>query len=111
LQSEALRERPISDPNGTGFVDCAEALAELIAATATVTGRVADIEANGGKPDAGHVKALQQALKRMNNALRTVQNHCACELEAAAAIAAAAAAAAAAAEAIAPYIALGAIAA
>ena len=81
-----------TDPGGTGIVDCAKALAELAQATLVVDQRVAEIIAYGSKPDPGHVKALQQAVNRLNEALAKVIKHCSCYVGVAAAIAAAGAA-------------------
>jgi RHS repeat-associated protein len=89
------------DAQGTGFVDCTVALAELIAANANLQKRVAEIIANGGQPDAGHIKALNQAVNRVENAQALVVKHCGCYAGAAAAILAAAQAI----EAAAPYLA------
>jgi len=84
-----VQNNPINrtDPNGTTFVDCAKALAELILATAVVNRRVLEIQAYGGDP--GHIDALEQAMNRLENALAKVKKHCGCALGVAAAIAAA----------------------
>jgi RHS repeat-associated protein len=94
-----------TDPHGTGFVDCAKALADLAKATGQVEGRVADIIANGCKPDQGHRKASNQAVNGLKKALSKVANNCAGVAAAAAAIAAAEAAI----EAAAPFLVAGAI--
>ncbi len=96
-----------TDPDGTGSgpADCAQALADLARTTARVTGRVADIIANGSNPDKGHRKALSQAVNDLQDDLRKVVKNCACVAGAAAAIAAAAAAI----EAAAPFLLVGVI--
>jgi RHS repeat-associated protein len=77
-----------TDPNGQAFIDCLKALQELIAATANVEDRIADIIANGSNPDCGHKQALEEATNRLNNALDKVKKHCSFYAGAAAAIAA-----------------------
>ena len=90
-----------ADPTGEGFVDCAKALAELVLATATLNGRILDMEAHAGEPDMmNHAKAIEQAVNRVKNALDKVLRSCACIAGAAAAVAAAKAAI----EAAAPYL-------
>jgi RHS repeat-associated protein len=91
-----------TDPTGESVASCAQALAELEAATAQVAGRAADIVRYGGCPDPGHQKALQQAVNRLNDAIAKVIRHCG---PTAAQVAAAIAAAEAALEAAAPYLA------
>ena len=76
-------------PDGKGIVDCAKALAELTAATANVDFRLADFAVHGWRPDAGHIKALSQAIDRLKEALDKVKRHCACYAPLAAAVAAA----------------------
>lgn len=80
------------DPDGRSIVDCLKAIAELIGATQIVDLRVAEIIAHGGRPDPGHVKALQQAVNRVNNAMAKVRKYCSCYAAAAAALTAAEAA-------------------
>jgi RHS repeat-associated protein len=82
------------DPDGRGFVDCMKALAELAKWTAEVSRRVAEIQADnlGTGLDPGHVRALAQAVGKLNAAMDKVAKHCACEAGAGAAIAAAGAA-------------------
>jgi RHS repeat-associated protein len=80
------------DPDGRGIVDCLKALKDLAKWTAIVDGRVADILAHGGKPDAGHQKALDQAVTNLNDALRRVAQYCTCYAISAALLQAAAAA-------------------
>ena len=77
------------DPSGESFVDCARAIAELMAAVGAVEARVADIIAHGRLPDPGHVQALKEAVNRVNNAAARVKQYCACTAAAAAALAAA----------------------
>jgi len=100
---------PISrtDPDGESVESCRQALAELAAATAQVAGRVADIARYGGAPNAGHQRALGDAVNRLNNALAKVARQCTCTAAAlAAAVAAAVEAAEAALAAAAPYLAV-----
>ncbi|HWF12060.1 MAG TPA: RHS repeat-associated core domain-containing protein [Bryobacteraceae bacterium] len=73
----------------SGPADCGAALAELTAATANVFRRVTEIIQYGGKPDAGHVKALSQAVNRLTNARDRVRASCLTVAAAAAALAAA----------------------
>jgi RHS repeat-associated protein len=93
-----------TDPEGKGVVDCLAALADLTAATARVALRTAAITAHGGRPDPGHIKALQQAVNQLEDALAKVKKHCSCYGPLVAEIAAAIAAAEAALEEAAPYI-------
>ena len=96
-----------SDVTGEGFVDCVKALAELVTATAVLTGRIEDMKAKEGKPDPGnHPKAIQQAVKRVKNAIAKVARSFACVAGAAAAIGAAQAAI----DAAAPYLVVAALA-
>jgi hypothetical protein len=84
-----------------GIVDCAEALAELVSATANLQGRILNEVLNQGQPDPmDHGKAIAQAVNRLNNALTRVKKHCPIYAGAAAAIAAAEAAL----EAAVPYL-------
>jgi RHS repeat-associated protein len=67
------------DPAGLGFINCAAAIARLVAATALVAKRVYDIESLercGIPPDAGHLKALDQALRALDEAYDIVNDHC-----------------------------------
>jgi len=88
-----------SDPTGLSYRSCMEAIAELGRATAKLTIRLAEIEADvlglrkGGKVDEGHKQALQEAVNRVNNAMAKVMRHCACLMALAAAALAAAQAA------------------
>jgi len=75
--------------------NCAQALAELVAATLAVTRRLTEITPGGFDP--GHRKALAQALNRLLNAEAAVNRSCVNLLSAAVAAALAAAQAAAAA--------------
>ncbi|MGA2248429.1 MAG: RHS repeat-associated core domain-containing protein [Verrucomicrobiota bacterium] len=77
------------DPDGRGFVDCAQALSDLGAAEANLAKRLAEAAAdiNGTGLDAGHKKALQQAMNQVENALDRVVKHCGCVVGAAALIA------------------------
>jgi uncharacterized protein RhaS with RHS repeats len=75
------------DPNAEAFVDCAEALADLVRATANVELRLAEMVACGKHPDAGHIKALQQAVNRLQKAYDKVNDHCGDYVGAAAALA------------------------
>jgi RHS repeat-associated protein len=77
------------DPSGQAFIDCAKAL-ELEAATLNVEARLFDIAKCGNKPDPGHIKALQQAVNRLENAYEAVDRHCGTYIGAAAALATAA---------------------
>src|SRR6185312_3834907 len=89
----------------SGIVDCAAALAQLVATTSVVMGRVGDIERTilfGGKPDAGHVKALAQAVARLQALLAKAKKSC----QFVAGLGAAIAGAEAAIEAAAPYLAV-----
>jgi len=89
----------------SGIVDCAAALAQLVATTSVVMGRVGDIERTilfGGKPDAGHVKALAQAVARLQALLAKAKRSC----QFVAGLGAAIAGAEAAIEAAAPYLAV-----
>jgi RHS repeat-associated protein len=79
-----------TDSSGEAFVDCANALAELQKATLNVELRIADIVRCGSKPDAGHIKALRQAVERLENAYEKVAKHCGSYIGAAAALATAA---------------------
>jgi hypothetical protein len=84
-----------TDLSGQAFVDCAAALAELEKATIQVEIRLTDIAATiacGRTPDAGHIKALQQAVNRLEKAYKLVNDHCGNYTGAVAALAAAAAA-------------------
>jgi hypothetical protein len=85
------------------FVDCAQKLADLSNALQNFEDRLADIlaiEADGGTPDAGHLKALDQAENALLNASTLVKVHCAGTAAAATLIAGAEAAL----EAAAPYL-------
>jgi RHS repeat-associated protein len=75
-----------TDPDGTGVVDCAKALADLQASTARLAGRLAASAAHGG-PDAGHKKAIQQAANQVEDDLAKVTKHCGCYVALAAEIA------------------------
>lgn len=75
-----------TDPDGTGVVDCAKALADLQASTARLAGRLAASAAHGG-PDAGHKKAIQQAANQVKDDLAKVTKHCGCYVALAAEIA------------------------
>jgi RHS repeat-associated protein len=87
------------DPDGTAFIDCAAAIAELIAATEKVNQRILEDIAGSWRPDPGkHQKALAQALNRLNNAYALVEKHCSCYADDVAALLAAAEAAIQAAE-------------
>jgi hypothetical protein len=79
-----------TDSSGEGFIDCARALAELQAATLNVELRLADIIRCGNRPDPGHIKALKQAVNRLQNAYDAVYKHCGSYIGAAAALAIAA---------------------
>ncbi len=93
-------------PVASGAADCEAAIAELVSATANVARRVGEIISYGGKPDAGHIKALKQAVKRLENAMAKVEDSCMSVAAAAALLAAAGAAL----EAAAPYLAVAAVA-
>jgi len=104
-------QAPILGPEGPGaavpiapvaYVDCGTALKRLKSAIARVEGRIADIMRNGGVPDPGHKKALQQAVDSLKSALSTVSKSCLSLAAAAAAVAAAEAAI----EAAGPYLAI-----
>jgi RHS repeat-associated protein len=77
-----------TDPDGTGFVDCVKALADLARATANLEKDLRNIP-KGSCPDAGHKKELQQRYDDLNEALKKVVKHCGKYAGAAAAIAAA----------------------
>jgi len=78
------------DSSGLAFVDCAKALLELQRATLNVELRLADIVKCGSNPDPGHIKALKQAVDRLQNAYDAVAKHCGSYIGAAAALALAA---------------------
>ena len=75
-----------TDPDGTGVVDCAKALADLQASTARLAGRLAAAAAHGG-PDPGHLKAINQAANQVKDDLAKVTKHCGCYVALAAEIA------------------------
>jgi RHS repeat-associated protein len=81
-----------TDDQGQAVVECAKAIVELNAATANVELRLAEMVACGSHPDAGHIKALQQAVNRLETAYGRVFKHCGKYVGAAAALAAGAAA-------------------
>lgn len=90
-----------ADPKGESFVDCKEAIKELINATSNLNKRVAEKVAHAGEVDLmNHAKSIQQAENRVQNALDKVKRNCGCFAGGAAAIAAAVAAI----EAAAPYL-------
>ena len=69
------------DPDGRGVVDCVKAMAELNAAMANLAARIAKAGIYGLDP--GHLKALEQATTRCQNALDRVKKHCGCVVGAA----------------------------
>jgi len=75
-----------TDPDGTGFVDCLKALADLARATANMEKDLHNIP-KGSCPDAGHQKELRQRYEDLNEALKKVVKHCGKYAGAAAAIA------------------------
>jgi RHS repeat-associated protein len=77
-----------TDPDGTGFVDCLKALADLARATANLEKDLRQIP-KGTCPDAGHQKELRQRKEDLEDALKRVVTHCGKYAGAAAAIAAA----------------------
>ncbi len=77
-----------TDPDGTGFVDCLKALADLARATANLQRDLRNIP-KGTCPDAGHKKELQQRKEDLQDALDKVVKHCGKYAGAATAIAAA----------------------
>ena len=77
-----------TDPDGTGFVDCLKALADLARATANLEKDLRNIP-KGACPDPGHQKELRQRYEDLNEALKLVVKHCGKYAGAAAAIAAA----------------------
>ena len=77
-----------TDPDGTGFVDCLKALADLARATANLEKDLRQIP-KGTCPDAGHQKELRQRKEDLEDALKLVVKHCGKYAGAAAAIAAA----------------------
>lgn len=90
-----------SEPDA--FVDCVQKLADLAGAFQNFKNRlnaILAIEASGGTPDKGHLKALDEAGDRLKNALELVEKHCAGTAAAATLIAGAEAAL----EAAAPYL-------
>jgi len=62
------------DPTGEGFIDCGKALAELARAEGELLRRMAE-RAAAQRPDYGHNKAIDQAKKRLRNALDKAK-HC-----------------------------------
>jgi len=87
----------------SGIVNCAAAFAQLVATNSVVMGRVGDIERTvlfGGKRDAGHLKALAQAVARLQSLLANVKK----SYQFVAGLGAAIAGAEAAIEAAAPYL-------
>jgi RHS repeat-associated protein len=73
-----------------GVKDCGKALRELERATEQVAARTKDIVegiARDGHSDPGHIKALKQAMNRLENALEDVTDHCGDFIGAAAAVA------------------------
>jgi RHS repeat-associated protein len=90
-----VNDQPLKrvDPSGEGFVDCIKAVAELVKATAALSGRMDDMDAHAGIEDPmNHPKAIEQAVNRVRKALDKVERSCGCAVGAAAAIAAAKAA-------------------
>ena len=77
-----------TDPDGTGFVDCLKALADLARATANLEKDLRNIP-KGACPDPGHQKELRQRYEDLNEALKLVVKHCGKYAGAATAIAAA----------------------
>jgi RHS repeat-associated protein len=84
-----------TDPEGLRPLDCLKALADLALAQYRLENRVKDAVLDpknirqGGALDAGHKKAMRQAMASLKEALDRVVTHCACYPGAAAAIAAA----------------------
>lgn len=64
-----------TDPDGTGIVDCANALADLARATFNLEQDLSQIP-KGMCPDAGHQKELAQRKQDLENALNKVVKHC-----------------------------------
>jgi RHS repeat-associated protein len=94
-----------TDPNGTGIVDCAEALAKLAKATYDLNKDLANDFLRGGCPDPGqHKKEIAQRKRAVEKALEKVKKHCSRFPGAPAAIIAAEAAIAAAIRAAGPYL-------
>jgi RHS repeat-associated protein len=81
------------DPDGRGFIDCVKALSDLGAANANLAKRLAEAGEDilGTGLDAGHKKAIEQAMTRVEDAMVKVAKNCGCVIGAAAAIATAAA--------------------
>ncbi len=79
-----------TDRDGTGVVGCVEAVKELVAASGNLARRTAEITEHGGCPDPGHMKALRQAIRRLEKAREKVRKYCPNFPGAAAAVAAAA---------------------
>ena len=77
-----------TDPGGTGFMDCVEALADLARATANLEKDLRQIPP-GSCPDAGHKRELEGRKRDLQDALDRVIKHCGKYAGAAAAIAAA----------------------
>ncbi|MGA2299528.1 MAG: RHS repeat-associated core domain-containing protein [Candidatus Acidiferrum sp.] len=77
-----------TDPDGTGWLDCVQALADLARATANLEKDLRGIP-KGACPTPGHQKELQQRYVDIKDALDKVIKHCGKYAGAAAAIAAA----------------------
>ena len=70
-----------TDPEGTAFKTCAEALAQLATATGILAWRLGEMQfwtAAGRVPDAQHLKQLQIAIKNVNDAIAQVEKYCKC---------------------------------
>jgi RHS repeat-associated protein len=67
---------PGAAPVPVGVVDCIDAINKLWAAEQLVARRLAEIAANGGRPDPGHVASLQGALTQLENAYAQVVKYC-----------------------------------
>jgi uncharacterized protein RhaS with RHS repeats len=67
-----------TDPDGTGFVDCAKAMAELARATANFQKDLRNIQnlPPGQCPDPKHLKELNQRQRDLQDALDKVIRHC-----------------------------------
>lgn len=80
-----------SDPNGCGFVDCATALARLLASSANFAKDLENIERavrEGRCPDVKHLKELRQRARNLEEQIEKVAKHCGKYIGAAVAVAA-----------------------
>jgi uncharacterized protein RhaS with RHS repeats len=70
-----------TDPDGTAFKTCAQALADLANASSRLAWRLGEINywvARGRYPDATHLKELQIAIDNVNWAIGQVEKYCKC---------------------------------